>query len=144
MNLLIRKATRKDLDQIVASEQLIFNQSYTQDYAQTFLDQGSLLIALDVNHMIGVIGWFNQTENAEIIMIGVIEKYRGKNVGKMLMKACISLLVESGVEALFVEVRKSNNDAIGLYKSLGFKENRTRENYYQHPIEDAIEMRLEL
>lgn len=144
MNLLIRKATRKDLDAIVASEQLIFNQSYTQDYAQTFFDQGSLLIALDVNKLIGVVGWFNQTESAEIIMIGVIEKYRRKNVGKMLMKACISLLVESSVKALFIEVRKTNNAAIQLYKSLGFKENRIRENYYQHPNEDAIEMRLEL
>lgn len=125
-------------------EQLIFKQSYTQDYIQTFFDHGSLLIALDLNKVIGVVGWFNQTDNAEIIMIGVKEEYRRKHVGNMLMKACISMLVELNVKALFIEVRETNDAAMKLYESLGFKENRIRENYYQHPIEDAIEMRLDI
>lgn len=144
MNLLIRKATRQDINEIVAIEQLLFNHSYTQDYIQTFFKQGSLLIALNFNKVIGVVGWFNQIDYAEIIMIGVKEEYQNNHVGNMLMKACISMLVELNVKTLFIEVRKTNNTAIKLYESLGFKENRIRENYYQYPIEDAIEMRLDI
>ena len=39
-----------------------------------------------------------------------------------------------------LEVRKSNQPAIGLYEKLGFTRDGLRKNYYENPIEDAVLM----
>ena len=144
MNLLIRKATKADLDEVIALENALFLQSYSKDYQETFFDQQSLLLAYDLNQLIGVCGYFNQHDSAEIIMIGVKQEYRKKYVATMLLKACISTLITQNVRSLFIEVRESNVAAIKLYQSLNFIENRIRKEYYRNPVEDAIEMRLDL
>lgn len=144
MNLLIRKANKDDLSNLVSLERELFNDSYSIDYIQTFLEQNSLLLAYDLDQLIGVLGWFNQGDNAEIIMVGVKTEYRRRQIATMLIKACISMLVSSDVHSLFIEVRTNNIEAKKLYESLNFKENRIRKDYYQNPLEDAIEMRLDL
>jgi ribosomal-protein-alanine N-acetyltransferase len=45
---------------------------------------------------------------------------------------------QSGV--IFLEVRQSNNAAINLYKSFGFKEIGVRKKYYKN--EDALVLRF--
>jgi len=144
LNLLIRKATKADLDEVIALENALFQQSYSKDYQETFFDQQSLLLAYDLNQLIGVCGYFNQYDSAEIIMIGVKQEYRKKHVATMLLKACLSTLITQNVRSLFIEVRESNVAAIKLYQSLNFIENRIRKEYYRNPVEDAIEMRLDL
>ena len=49
---------------------------------------------------------------------------------------------ESGAECIFLEVRESNVPAISLYKKLGFEELGIRKKFYEHPIEDAIIMKV--
>lgn len=144
MNLLIKKATLHDEALISNLENSLFSHTYFVDYQDSFLSNQSVLIALDNQSVIGVVGWFEQQDTAEIIMIGVDVDYRRMSVGSMLLKACISMLVSKSIRTLFIEVRSSNCAAIGLYESLGFKLNRTRINYYKNPIEDALEMRLDL
>jgi ribosomal-protein-alanine N-acetyltransferase len=43
-----------------------------------------------------------------------------------------------------LEVRASNHPAIGLYRRLGFAETGRRKRYYRDPMEDAVQMRLEV
>lgn len=133
-----------DLQLISELENQIFSHTYFSDYQATFLNHQSVLIALDDHKMVGIVGWFEQSDTAEIIMIGVDEEYRRMSIATMLLKACISMLISRRVECLFIEVRSSNHAAIGLYESLGFKFNRKRIDYYEDPKEDALEMRLEL
>lgn len=144
MNLLIRKATLHDELLIDELENQLFSHTYFKDYQDTFLTNQTVLIALDNRKLIGVIGWFEQENTAEIIMIGVHVDYRRMSIGSMLLKACVSMLISKSIRTLFIEVRNSNSAAIGLYKSLGFKVNRNRTNYYKNPVEDALEMRLDL
>jgi ribosomal-protein-alanine N-acetyltransferase len=47
---------------------------------------------------------------------------------------------ESGVTAISLEVRESNEGARKLYASYGFKEEAVRRGYYHNPQEDAIIM----
>lgn len=144
MNILIKKATTHDADQIKKLESKIFNQTYFTDYQNTFMNNQSVLIALGNNNFVGIIGWFEQVDSAEIIMVGVDEPYRLQGIGTMLIKACISLLLNKQVKTLYLEVSSNNQRAINLYKSFGFTLNRTRTQYYKDTKEDALEMRLDL
>ena len=144
MNILIRKATLYDENLISKLEIELFSHTYFKDYRETFLSNQSVLIALDNQELIGIVGWFQQEDTAEIIMVGVKKEYRRMTVGSTLLKACISVLVSNSINKLFIEVRSSNHAALGLYKAIGFVVNRTRPNYYKDPSEDALEMRLDL
>lgn len=48
-----------------------------------------------------------------------------------------------GLNAVYLEVRSSNEAALGLYALLGFEKTRTRKGYYSDG-EDAVEMRWSL
>ena len=47
-------------------------------------------------------------------------------------------------ENYFLEVRKSNKEAISLYYKLGFKYLYQRNNYYHDPVEDALVLKYSL
>ncbi len=63
----------------------------------------------------------------------------------MLLEYTINHVVRQKNEAMFLEVRTSNERAAKLYKNRGFKVIGSRKSYYQagDGREDAIVMRME-
>lgn len=51
---------------------------------------------------------------------------------------------DHGLAYLLLEVRSSNQAAAALYRKFGYRETGRRKDYYRHPREDAILMKLEL
>ena len=49
---------------------------------------------------------------------------------------------QENAKCIFLEVRESNVPAISLYKKLGFEELGIRKKFYEHPVEDAIIMKV--
>ena len=82
-------------------------------------------------------------DEAELCRIGVNPMQRKKGIGSAVLKEYISYLVKNNCKRLFLEVRKSNLGAIELYKSVGFKTDGIRKDYYHSPTEDAYLMSLE-
>ena len=52
-----------------------------------------------------------------------------------------SVMGSRGIEAVYLEVRDSNQRARQLYRSRGFEEVGRRRGYYRRPVEDAIVLR---
>lgn len=52
--------------------------------------------------------------------IGVLPAYRGRGVGRSLLRACIDRSLQNGLTRIELEVRTDNERAIRLYESLGF------------------------
>ncbi|MGY3729168.1 ribosomal protein S18-alanine N-acetyltransferase [Lactococcus termiticola] len=77
-------------------------------------------------------------DELEITNIAVRPESQGQGIATSLMQ---QLSYFEG--RLFLEVRRSNLKAQGLYKKLGFEAFHERKNYYSHPIEDAILMKKE-
>jgi ribosomal-protein-alanine N-acetyltransferase len=50
----------------------------------------------------------------------------------------------AGVREVLLEVRSSNQRALGFYRSLGWSETGRRPRYYADPEEDAVLMSLKL
>ena len=83
----------------------------------------------------------------EIYFIGVEEKFRGKGLGKELLKNVISFSKNYRATTIILEVGANNSPAKNIYRSLNFKECGVRKNYYKiRPglRTDALIMKLNL
>jgi ribosomal-protein-alanine N-acetyltransferase len=79
---------------------------------------------------------------AELESIGVEAARQRRGVGTRLLEALAGELLGAGAEELFLEVRASNQRALGLYRRAGFVETGRRARYYADPVEDAVLMAL--
>ena len=78
----------------------------------------------------------------ETIAIAAAEQRRG--IGRKLMTAMAEELSAAAVSEALLEVRASNEKALGLYRSMGWLETGRRPRYYAEPEEDAVLMSLAL
>ena len=83
-------------------------------------------------------------DSADLLDIAVLPEKRGEGRASSLMEFMIDDLKNKGVTQIFLEVRKSNESAIALYKKFGFEKISERKNYYSEPKEDALIYRREL
>jgi len=79
-------------------------------------------------------------DEGELLQIAVGKDARRRGIADMLMASAIKNIEENSIRSVFLEVRKSNEAAISLYKKHGFKSVRLRRDYYTDPTEDAVVM----
>jgi ribosomal-protein-alanine N-acetyltransferase len=87
-----------------------------------------------------IIAWFVADEG-EIANVAVAPPFRGRGVGAALLDEAIAAGRARGVEAVYLDVRESNEAARRLYASRGFVEIGRRRGYYRRPEEDALVLR---
>lgn len=95
----------------------------------------------------GVLGFCilrRAADEAEIYQIAVCEDARRRGVADSLMHRAVRYCRENKIGSVYLEVRKSNEAAIRLYRKHGFKNGGRRKNYYSSPVEDAVVMSLAL
>ena len=74
----------------------------------------------------------------EILNVAVAPAARRRGVARRLLEEELA----RGERTWFLEVRESNEKAIALYESLGFRRVGARKNYYEDPSETGIVMRF--
>ena len=74
--------------------------------------------------------------------IGVHPGYRRRGIASQLLEEVLRHARAKEATAGYLEVRASNEAAAALYKCYGFQPIGRRRNYYDHPREDAIVMRM--
>lgn len=80
----------------------------------------------------------------ELENIVVNEDSRRRGVGTGLLSDFIELARTENANAIFLEVRRSNESARAFYDRIGFVELGSRKGYYSNPPEDAVIYRLTL
>ncbi len=105
-----------------------------------------LAVNTDTNQ---VVGWCDAQPKAEEIGylgLGVLKDYRGKGIGKRLVRAILEHGKKFGYQRIDLEVRGSNERAIGLYLSMGFSEVGTVKNGLTigNITDDVIQMTIKL
>ena len=93
------------------------------------------------NHIVGYLAIQKTFFDIHILAIGVLESYRNNSIAKKLTQELISYFEVSDFNKILLEVRQSNDIAMSLYKSFGFKQYGVRKNYYVN--EDANLFHLE-
>jgi ribosomal-protein-alanine N-acetyltransferase len=77
---------------------------------------------------------------AHLLNICIKQDWRRQGIGKMLLQYLLERARRFSADRLFLEVRPSNEPALGLYEKMGFRILGVREGYYKarQGNEDAV------
>jgi tRNA threonylcarbamoyl adenosine modification protein YeaZ/ribosomal-protein-alanine acetyltransferase len=147
-NVKFREFTQLDLVSAVAMEKEIYGKAgwsaaqFKEEFAKAPKDAYYLAAEID-GKLIAYAGIFYVADVADIHTITVAAEHRRKGIGRELLKRLIDWARTRKAEAIMLEVRVGNEEALPLYTQNGFMEILRRANYYG-PGLTAIIMRKEL
>ena len=131
--ILIRRAGRRDLDAIVRIEEASFDSDvWDRDLFREYLEGcGDLFLVAKLDgRLAGYSIACVEEKTAEIDSIAVLPRFRGRGVARALLRETMSALRRRRVPACYLTVRRTNRDAISLYRRFGFVRTRTVPRYY--------------
>ncbi len=145
MEITITEMGPDDLTEVMELEREIFSWPWTEEL---FLDElnrdySFILLAREPSGLLaGFICFWMLIDEMHILNLGVRTRYRRLKVASKLVREGLQFCYERGARAATLEVREKNEAAIGLYKSMGFREAGLRKNYYESPKDNAVIMWL--
>jgi ribosomal-protein-alanine N-acetyltransferase len=110
---------------------------FLEDFPEYFGCKVVVLGERGRKHLVGFILARSLFETLEILKVGVFPEFQHRGIGTSLMEAAYSEGLRRGCTRCFLEVRKSNENAIQFYYAHKFRIAGTRLNYYTDPVEDA-------
>jgi GNAT superfamily N-acetyltransferase len=104
---------------------------------------GRLLLAYEDSRLAGCIALRRIDDGVcEMKRLFLRKQFRGRGLGRQLIEAIIREAKQIGYERMRLDTLPPKmNDAIGLYRSYGFKQTGA---YYDNPVAGAIFMELDL
>lgn len=144
-SIIIREADEAQSLDIVALGEKTFRNSWNEQMVNTSIygSYDEVLVAMQGDELAGYLIYTAPCEDCELLRIAVENSHRRSGIGKMLIQEMIKRCAEKSGENIFLEVRETNEAAIGLYERMGFQEISRRKDYYREPKEDAVIMKLE-
>jgi ribosomal-protein-alanine N-acetyltransferase len=77
-------------------------------------------------------------DEMHLLNLAVAPELRGRGWARWLLRLALVLGRRRGARRALLEVRRSNQPALALYRTAGFRELSVRRNYYRRPQEDAL------
>ena len=146
MHVRIVPMTADHLDEVAELERLCFSVPWSRNMLAEELDNAlsAMLVALDdQGRVAGYAGLQVILDEGYITTVAVRPDCRRQGVAGQILQVFLDFAQAQGLAFLTLEVRASNQAAILLYGSRGFRGMGRRKNYYEHPREDAIIMTKE-
>ena len=139
--------TLDDLDQVMAIERASFRTPWSQGAFRYELTQNRVAHCTVMRAGARIVGYLCLWEighEIHITNLAVHPDHRRQGVARALLESLLSGARQRGVELVFLEVRPTNAEAIGLYGSFGFQVIGRRKGYYFDNGEDALIMEARL
>ena len=138
-----RQMTALDVQQVAALEKQCFSAPWSEKSISGELSNPLSLwvVAVEGDRLVGYVGSQAVLGEADMMNLAVDPAYRRQGAGRKLVSVLIDNLKANDVKCLTLEVRASNEQAIGLYQQLGFLQVGLRPKYYSNPKEDALILR---
>ena len=140
--IVVRKMQTKDLIEVCKIEKENFSLPWSEEaFAESMeKDYTVFLTALVDDEVAGYIGCYCVGGEGEITNVAVKASHRRMGIGGMLLEKLYEEGKALDTEVFFLEVRESNEAAIGLYTRQGFVKEGIRKNFYEKPVENAVIM----
>jgi ribosomal-protein-alanine N-acetyltransferase len=148
----LRRFSGEDLEKVMEINRACLPENYSPHF---FLDvykncPDAFLVAEVQGKVVGYVmcrletglsdlGRMGLIRKGHIVSIAVMQDYRRRGIASALMLSAISALASNGSTENFVEVRVTNEQAMSLYKKLGFRIVRRIPRYYYDGV-DAYAM----
>ena len=112
-----------------------------QGFLEAIQNEHNVFLVLEKkDEILGYCGAYVVCGEADITNVSVKPSVQNFGFGSALLDAMIQKLMGAGVQAVTLEVRKSNAAAIHLYQKKGFVSEGVRPDFYEKPLEDAVIM----
>lgn len=141
----VRGATFKDLNAVMDIERKSFHYPYPKTvFISALFLHPELFLVVECNEIVAgyVIGYITREECCHIASVAVDPSLRRRGLGYRLLESLENRCVEAGVGCARLEVSVLNDEAIKLYRKLGYEIVGRIPNYY--PDSDAYLMRKQL
>ncbi|MDO4869862.1 MAG: ribosomal protein S18-alanine N-acetyltransferase [Bacillota bacterium] len=142
-DVIIRQADIKDAGDIYEIETLCFPDPWSMESIEYELEENPRAFYVVAEHSGQVVGyaglWWIEDEG-HITNVAVRPGFRNRKIGEGIVSVLLDFTLQEGIRHHTLEVRRSNEPAIGLYEKFGFEVEGVRKGYYQHNKEDALIM----
>jgi ribosomal-protein-alanine N-acetyltransferase len=157
----IRRMRPQDLDEILQIERACFRHPWSAEMFRRELehDWSTIMVAMepvppeerpphppgkgaesDKWRITGFLIYWNVHDEVHVLNLAVRPEHRRRGVARALMMEASARGRANGAALLTLEVRRTNEAALELYRTLGFRAVGIRPNYYADEHEDAIVM----
>jgi ribosomal-protein-alanine N-acetyltransferase len=140
--LVIQPLTHADIDDVLAIEEAAFTNPWTRSMYLGELENCDIsycYFARDAaNRAVGFCSFWRVLDELHINNLAVMPDLRRQGIGSTLLDFVLKKGVELGARRATLEVRRSNEAALELYKRFGFSVAGVRAGYYSKPVEDAL------
>ncbi|HTT71748.1 MAG TPA: ribosomal protein S18-alanine N-acetyltransferase [Anaeromyxobacteraceae bacterium] len=147
--------TMNDLDRVMEIERDGFAHPWSADLLRREMmhDWSTILLAVEPRRarsalagegVVGFVVYWIVHDELHVLNLATAVEERRRGVGRALMLEAGRRARAAGAVLSTLEVRRSNEAAIALYRALGYRQVGTRLNYYADEGEDAIVMVLDL
>lgn len=127
MNFKISPCKKQEYYLIANLEKSLFDSPFSiKDLENMSLQEAFKIWKIYGDRLVGYVCFFQVKNEVEIIKIGIMKSYQGKNYGTYL----ITKIKKLSIRKIFLEVSSLNKIAIKFYEKNGFKIIGVRKNYY--------------
>lgn len=141
--LIVRLAIEEELAEVSALEGLSGLPYWGEEaYRKQLASSGGILL-IARKGAAGLLGFAHGRvieDEMEVLSIAVAEEFRNQGLGRSLLAELERRAALAGAAKAFLEVRVSNEGALGLYRKCGYLAAGRRPSYYHDPVEDAVIM----
>ena len=139
-----RFAEEKDLPAMAEIERRCFHTPWSEESLREDLTGNPLSVYMvleaESGDVAGYMSLWRILDEGHINNVAVLPEYRRRGGASEMLKFMLKYSQRSGISSHTLEVRVSNEGAIGLYGKFGFKEAGVRKGYYEDNGEDALIM----
>ena len=148
---LLGPMTERDLDEVVAVENVIYTHPWTRGNFADSLHAGyacrtwRLATGRDAE-LIGYFVLMAAAGEAHLLNLSIAARHQRSGHGSALLREAAQIARRLGAKSLYLEVRPSNQAAQALYRRFGFRKVGLRRGYYpaHSGREDALVLALQL
>jgi len=148
IDVVIRGMSESDISTVIKYNAVMIGETIDENTIKDHLNNSNLMKYLvmetkDSKEFIGQISLWIDEDKAQINNFYIIHKYQKQKLGKMFLNYVFRYFKSLNINEISLEVRKSNEVAINLYRLFNFNQINVRKNYYKNG-EDALFMYLRI
>ena len=146
--LVFRRMREADLPRVMEIERAAFSHPWTEELVRRELGHEFSTVLLACGGDSGAVQGFAVVwlvhDELHVLNVAVAPEARRQGVARAILDRVEAQGREQGARVAMLEVRRGNQPAIALYRSLGYREVGVRPRYYAEDGEDALVMDKDL